>query len=192
MKRKPFFASALKLLLVLCAILISIVTIVDYSRAAIVAPELEGASLVSDCQSSKPAVPVQATMSSRDQTSTKTVWGGLLAWLNQFFCGVPSARFSPVKTSGNESQPQVIPARQAEPSPKAAKPSKVERGNGSDSCLGEDEAWICKPPSSARPGGVPRWHAEIHRCAYAADCASATRLTRSCRNRLLSLGRCPA
>ena len=191
MKRKPFFASALKLLLVLCAILISIVTIVDYSRAAIVAPELEGASLVSDCQSSKPAVPVQATMSSRDQTSTKTVWGGLLAWLNQFFCGVPSARFSPVKESGTERQPQVVPAKQSGPSPKVAKPSKAEKGNGSDPCLSEDEAWLSKPSSSAGLGGVPRLHALSHRCAYAADCPSATGLSRSCRTRPLSLSRCP-
>ncbi len=165
---------------------------INYARQC-VSPEIDGSSLKIDCQSSKPTVPNQATISFHDLTPAKTMQAQLLAWLNHFFFNVPSARFSPDTPSGVRNQTQqVFHGTQPGPSTKVAKPSPIDQESESDSCPAEEEPGINNQSSSSGLKGSTPMHSLNHRCLQTTICASTNKLLRCYRNRSLYLNRCPA
>ena len=195
MKTNPFFASALRPALVLCLFLIPISMTLDNSIAAIVSPEIEGSSLIMDCQSSKQPVPSQATISHHDLTPSKTVQAQWLAWLNHFFYNnVPSAWFSPSNPAGIRNQMrQVLDGTQSGASKKVTKPSAIDKKNGADSCPAEEEPGLSRLSGSSGLRCSMSMHYLNHRCLHTTICATPTTpLSRCYRNRSLSSNHPPA
>ena len=192
MEKSTFFVSTFKPLLRLGLFLISIAVTGGSLTAAILSPEIDGSSLLMDCQSSKPTVPVQATDSLRDLTPSRIVQARWSAWLSHLFCyNFPSEWFNPSKPAGagNHSQ-QVFEETRSGNSNKAGKPSPIDKKSGFDACPEEKEPGISKlSSSSSELKGPASVHSMNHRCVHMTVCASENKLTKCWRNRALPSNR---